>query len=246
MKNAFFFVFRGTPGIDWICSFWRSAWLPEKEPWIEWHLLQRPGYHTTNKSDVTAADEVCLANRWWHELPVIKICKLINKYKRRNLILKILCRTYRYGKFFFHTYYFIFLPFGLGLFLQGALFNFQRHRPCFFFINIICGCHSSCSLADVLHPRLILVSLTPIKFSIVNSLLIIERKFSPFFLETVTVLMHFNLLLLGLIRNMLAIDFARCAIFRYEPFSVFSSFNYWFSLLSQSIPLDHPPRPCSP
>ena len=26
------------------------------------HLLQRPGYQTTGKSDVTAADELCLAN----------------------------------------------------------------------------------------------------------------------------------------------------------------------------------------
>ena len=71
-----------------------------------------------------------------------------------------------------------------------------------------------------------MVSLTPIKFSIVNSLLIIEREFSPFFLETVTVLMHFNLLSFGLVRNRLAIDFARYAIFRYETFSVFSSFYY--------------------
>ena len=71
---------------------------------------------------------------------------------------------------------------------------------------------SSCSLADV--PRLILVSLTPIKFSIVNSSLIAEIKFSPFLLETVSVLTYFNLLSLRLIRNMHAIDFARYGYFQ--------------------------------
>ena len=73
---------------------------------------------------------------------------------------------------------------------------------------------SSCSLADVPHPRLILVSLTPIKFSIVNSSLITEIKFSPFLLETVSVLTHFNLLSIRLIRNMHAIDFARYGYFQ--------------------------------
>ena len=36
-----------------------------------WYLLRRPGYQTTDKSDLTAADEVCLANRWWNVLFVI-------------------------------------------------------------------------------------------------------------------------------------------------------------------------------
>ena len=39
------------------------------------HLLQRPGYQTTGKSDVTAADELCLANCCWNELLVLKIHK---------------------------------------------------------------------------------------------------------------------------------------------------------------------------
>ena len=69
--------FRTAVGFDWICAFWGSAGLPEKEPWIKRHLLQRPGCQTTNKSDVTAADEVCMANCWWNELLVLKICKLI-------------------------------------------------------------------------------------------------------------------------------------------------------------------------
>ena len=68
--------FRATAGVDRIFSFWRSAGLPEKELWIKWHLLQRPGYQATNKSDVTAAYEVCLANRRWHEFLVLKICRL--------------------------------------------------------------------------------------------------------------------------------------------------------------------------
>ena len=76
LGKCFLLVFRGTPGTYWICSFWRSAWLPKKEPWIKWHLLQRPGYQTTNESDVTTVDKVFLANRWWHELPVLEICKL--------------------------------------------------------------------------------------------------------------------------------------------------------------------------
>ena len=68
--------FRATAGVDRIFSFRRSAGSPEKEPWIKWHLPQRPGYQATNKSDVTAAYEVCLANRRWHELLVLKICRL--------------------------------------------------------------------------------------------------------------------------------------------------------------------------
>ena len=67
---------RSLIGIDWVCSVWRSPWLPEKEPWIKWHLLQRPRYQTTNKFDVTTADEVCSGNCWWDELPLFGICKL--------------------------------------------------------------------------------------------------------------------------------------------------------------------------
>ena len=65
---------------DRICSFWGSAGLPAKEPWIQWYLLQRPGYQTTNKSDLTAADEVCLANRRWNVLFVIDIRECCNYY----------------------------------------------------------------------------------------------------------------------------------------------------------------------
>ena len=86
-----FNFFRTAVGFDWICAFWGSAGLPEKEPWIKRHLLQRPGYQTTNKSDVTAADEVCLANCWWNELLVRKICKLIKNTKDKqfwNLLVR--------------------------------------------------------------------------------------------------------------------------------------------------------------
>ena len=69
---------RATVCADRICSFWGSAGLPEKEPWIKWYLLQRPGYQTTNKSDRTAADEVCLANRWWNVLFVIDTSEWCN------------------------------------------------------------------------------------------------------------------------------------------------------------------------
>ena len=75
LKIKVTFVFRRTTsGVDRVCTLWRSAGIPEKEPWTEWHLLRRPGYQTTNEPDVTTADEVCLANRWWHELPVFTIC----------------------------------------------------------------------------------------------------------------------------------------------------------------------------
>ena len=70
-----FFFLRASFGVDRVCALWGSTGLPEEEPWIKWHLLQRPGYKTTDQSDVTAADEVCLANRWWDELPLIKICE---------------------------------------------------------------------------------------------------------------------------------------------------------------------------
>ena len=79
-----FNFFRTAVGFDWICAFWGSAGLPEKEPWIKRHLLQRPGYQTTNKSDVTAADEVCLANCWWNELLVRKICKFIKNTRDKQ------------------------------------------------------------------------------------------------------------------------------------------------------------------
>ena len=86
-----FNFFRTAVGFDWICAFWGSAGLPEKEPWIKRHLLQRPGYQTANKSDVTAADEVFLANCWWNELLVRKICKLIKNTKDKqfwNLLVR--------------------------------------------------------------------------------------------------------------------------------------------------------------
>ena len=86
-----FNFFRTAVGFDWICAFWGSAGLPEKEPWIKRHLLQRPGYQTTNKSDVAAADEVFLANCWWNELLVRKICKFIKNTKDKqfwNLLVR--------------------------------------------------------------------------------------------------------------------------------------------------------------
>ena len=76
LSHVVYFLFRAVFGANRICPIWGFVGLPEKEPWVEWHLLQRPGYQTTNKSDFTAADEVCLANRWWNELLVIKICEL--------------------------------------------------------------------------------------------------------------------------------------------------------------------------
>ena len=84
ISTKLFNFFRTAVGFDWICAFWGSAGLPEKEPWIKRHLLQRPGYQTTNKSDVAAADEVFLANCWWNELLVRKICKLIKTQKTNN------------------------------------------------------------------------------------------------------------------------------------------------------------------
>ena len=69
---------RATVGVDRICSLWRSAGLPEKEPRIKWYLLQRPGYQTTNKSYFSAADEVCLANRRWNVLFVIDTSEWCN------------------------------------------------------------------------------------------------------------------------------------------------------------------------
>ena len=69
---------RATVGVDRICSLWGSAGLPEKEPWIKWYVLQRPGYQTTNKSYLTAADEVCLANRRWNVLFVIDTSEWCN------------------------------------------------------------------------------------------------------------------------------------------------------------------------
>ena len=54
---------RASTGDNRVCALWRSTGIPEKESWIKRHLLQRPGYQTTNKSDFTTTDEVCLANR---------------------------------------------------------------------------------------------------------------------------------------------------------------------------------------
>ena len=61
------------------------AGLSEKEPWIKRHLLQRPGYQTANKSDVTAADEIYLANCRWNELLVFKICELKENKKTNHI-----------------------------------------------------------------------------------------------------------------------------------------------------------------
>ena len=66
---------RALIGFDRVCRVWRSLGLLEKEPRTQWHLFQRPGYQASNKSDVRTTDEVCLANCWWNELLVIKICK---------------------------------------------------------------------------------------------------------------------------------------------------------------------------
>ena len=76
---------RATVGVDRICSFWGSAGLLEKESWIKWYLLQRPGYQTTNKSYFSAADEVCLANRRWNVLFVIDTSKWCN-YSLSNVV----------------------------------------------------------------------------------------------------------------------------------------------------------------
>ena len=74
-EEVFLHVFpRATTGVDRVCTLWRPAGIPEKEPRFKRHLLQGPGYQTANKSDVTTTDEVCLANCWWHELPVFKLC----------------------------------------------------------------------------------------------------------------------------------------------------------------------------
>ena len=74
-KHLYFILLRTHVGIDRVCPIWRSPRLPEKEPWTQWHL-QRSRHQTTNKSDATAADEICLANSWWNELLVNEICKL--------------------------------------------------------------------------------------------------------------------------------------------------------------------------
>ena len=61
-KHLYFILLRTPVGIDRVCPIWRSPWLPEKEPLTQRHLLQRSRHQTTNKSDATAADEICLAN----------------------------------------------------------------------------------------------------------------------------------------------------------------------------------------
>ena len=55
----------------------------------------------------------------------------------------------------------------------------------------------------------------------------------------------FNLLSLRLIRTLL-ISLNMAFFQNWTFFQFFYSFNHWSSLPSQSIPLDHPPRPCSP
>ena len=85
---------RATVCADRICSFWWSTWLSEKEPWIKWHLLQRPGYQTANKSDITTADKICLANCRWNELPVFKICELNKKRNKKTISIQNLIATY--------------------------------------------------------------------------------------------------------------------------------------------------------
>jgi len=57
------FFSRASNGDNRVCTLWRPAGIPEKEPWIKRHLLQRPRCQTANKFDVSTADEVCLANR---------------------------------------------------------------------------------------------------------------------------------------------------------------------------------------
>ena len=62
-------------------QFLQSCW-----SWLNTCLLgicrvTWPGYQTTNKSDFTAAEEVCLANCWWNGSLVLKICKLIKNTK---------------------------------------------------------------------------------------------------------------------------------------------------------------------
>ena len=80
-SNFICIVFRALVGVDRVCPVWWSPWLPEEEPWIEWYLLQRPGYQTQNQSDVTTADEICLANRWWNELLIFE--KGESRFKRK-------------------------------------------------------------------------------------------------------------------------------------------------------------------
>ena len=70
------FLLRALASLDRVRSVRGSSGLPEKEPWIKWHLFQRPRYQTTHKSDVTSVDEIFLASCWWNELPLIEICKL--------------------------------------------------------------------------------------------------------------------------------------------------------------------------
>ena len=70
------FLFRALVSLDRVRSVRGSSGLPEKEPWIKWHLFQRPRYQTTNKSNITTVDKVFLASCWWNELSFIEICKL--------------------------------------------------------------------------------------------------------------------------------------------------------------------------
>ena len=87
-SHVVYFSFRTVFGVNRICPFWRFVGLPEKEPWVEWHLLQRPGFQISNKSDFTAADKVCVENHRWNELLVFKICELQQSFSDDFKIVK--------------------------------------------------------------------------------------------------------------------------------------------------------------
>ena len=134
-----------------------------------------------------------------------------HKYERHNIIVKIPCGASVMVSFsFMHTIWYLkntphrskhILTVWFRTFSVGCTLQFSMLSPmffCYYHHFSIFGWRSSCSLADVPHSRLILVSLTPLKFSIAKSSLIIERKFSPFLLETVSVLAHLIYYHLGL------------------------------------------------
>ena len=169
-----FNFFRTAVGFDWICAFWGSAGLPEKEPWIKRHLLQRPGYQTTNKSDVTAADEICLANCRWNELLVFKICELKEKKETnkqtkniKNLIMIYHCEAYRLSRIIHNvislnnyawevrTYSYHLVE---GLSYRDPI-HFQHYHLLFFFFKVTFG--------RLPYPRLKLFSFPLILFSVV-------------------------------------------------------------------------------
>ena len=78
---------RAAFGFNWMGAFWGSAGLPEKEPCIKWHLLQRPGHQTANKSGVSAAHEICLEN--WGCYLSSKFVSWTKKETRKQTIVKI-------------------------------------------------------------------------------------------------------------------------------------------------------------